>query len=245
MGMMKHKIKFTLLLFIAIAALMFNCNQSTNKALNGNDINLECTKLDEIREKIDLKTKSMCDSIIYISERYNSLVGDYKGTTFDVKQRTDELLYFIQSLKIEIVKAVEGEGSPAINGEEINAAKINSLNNNKVPSEILIGKDENGKAFVLKALLQDYKEHLFEAVKNDSLITKSISNYLNTDNQKKSIQGKNIEETETWENYFFQAQPVGLVVITLTQMQNNVKNAESEVLSFIQNKINAEVKLNN
>jgi len=241
---MKNKIKFTLLLFVTIAALMFSCNQSTNKTLNGEDLNLEYVKLEAIREKTDLKTKNIYDSIDYISERYNSLAGDYKDITYNVKERTDEIVNYIQDLKIEIVTTVEGQNSLAINGREINPTKITRLNNTKIPSEILIGKNNDGKALILKAILQEYKMYLIEVVREDSIIAKSLGSVLNTDDHKKSIPGKNIEENVKWEKFVFQSQPLGSVILILTQIQNDIKNAESETLLFIQTKMNEKIKLN-
>ncbi|MCX6334135.1 MAG: hypothetical protein NT092_07495 [Bacteroidia bacterium] len=205
-------------------------------------MNLEIAKLDEIRGNISLKTDEIYNSIenLFSKETDNSLISDYRISALNIKQRTDEMIDFIQSIKIEIIKAVEGENSPAINGFEINSAKMVKTKNTKVPFEILIGKNEDGKAYYIKALSQDYKAFLIETVRNDSLITKSINDILNTDDQK----NKN-SETETWEKYTFQGQSMGSVIIELTQLQNNVKSAELEVLSFVQNEMNEKSKLNN
>lgn len=241
---MKDNIKCTLLLFVTIAVLMFSCNQSTNNTINGKDVNLESTKLKEIREKIDLKTKIIYDSIDNKTKRYNSLVGDNKDITFTVRERTDEVVNFIQNLQIEIVATVEGQSSPAINGLEINTSKITKLNNSKIPSEILVGKNNNGKALDLKAILQEYKKYLVQVVREDSLFTNSIDTLLNTDDQKKIIPGKNIEENVTWERHVFLSQPLGSVILILTQIQNDVKNAESEALLLMLNKMDEKIKLN-
>jgi hypothetical protein len=244
MEIMKDNIKCTLLLFVTIAVLMFSCNQSTNNTINGKDVNLESTKLKEIREKIDLKTKIIYDSIDNKTKRYNSLVGDNKDITFTVRERTDEVVNFIQNLQIEIVATVEGQSSPAINGLEINTSKITKLNNSKIPSEILVGKNNNGKALDLKAILQEYKKYLVQVVREDSLFTNSIDTLLNTDDQKKIIPGKNIEENVTWERHVFLSQPLGSVILILTQIQNDVKNAESEALLLMLNKMDEKIKLN-
>jgi hypothetical protein len=222
---------------------LLSCNQSNNKTIKGKDLNLESAKLKAIRENIDLKTRIIYDSIDNKSERFNSLVGDYKDVTYNVKERTDEVIDYIQNLKIEIVKTVEGEESPAIIRGEIITANITKLNNTKIPSKILIGEDNNGKAIDLKAILKDYKMYLIEVVREDSIITKSIGTVLNTDDQKKSIPGKNSEEIVNWENYIFQSQPLDSVILILTQMQNDVKNVESEALLFVQNKMDAKIKL--
>jgi hypothetical protein len=237
---MKHKIKITLLLFVASAALMIGCNQSANHTPKVKDVNLEIAKLDEIRGNISLKTNEIYNSIenLLSNETENSLVGDFRVSALNIKQRTDEMIAFIQDIKIEVIRAVEGEDTPAINGKEIKT--LYKLNNTKIPTEVLVGKNEDGKAYLIKYLFQDYKAFLIETVRNDSLITNSINNILNTDDQK----NKN-SEIETWEKYTFQGQSMGSVIIELTQLQNNVKSAELEVLSFVQNEMNEKIKLNN
>jgi hypothetical protein len=240
---MKNKINFTVLLLVLIAALIFGCNRSTNKPLSGEDVNLESAKLKTIGEQIDLKIKNIYDSIDYISESYENLVGDLKTISNGIKERTDELINYLQDLKIEIVTTVEGPDSPAISGRDINTANFTKLQNTKIPSKILIGNNNNGRAFLLKALLNDYKEYLIKIVMDDSLSTKNIGSALNTDDQKKMLPGKSTEEIVTWELSTFQAQPLGSVTIILTQIQNSVKNSESEVLSYIKNKMDAIIKL--
>jgi hypothetical protein len=238
---MKQKIKFQLLLFVVLAALMFSCNQSSN---NSKDVKPEIAKLEEISAKINLETQNIYDSIVYKLERYSDRVGDYKDIAYNVMMRKNEVVDFIQSLKIEIIRTAEGAESPAINGMEIITAKIMSLKNSKVPTQILIGENEDGKANDLKAIIKDYKSFLIEVVKNDSLISKNIELILNTDDQKKKLKGKETEEFEPWGNYTFKAQPMGSVLLTLTQLQNNVKTCESEVISFVLKEMNAKLGLN-
>lgn len=239
---MRNKIKFTSLLLMAIPAVMFSCYQSSSKGTIRKDFNLEMARLEGIREKIDMNIKNVCDSIEHISERTNSLADDSKNIAFNVMQRADEIVAWIQDLKIEIIKAVEGPDSPAINKREINSANITSLKNTKVPSEILIGRNENGKAFVLKALLKDYKEFLIETSVNDSLIKSSIVNALNIEDEKDKTTGKNPGKAVTWENNLFKAQPLDSVIIALTRLQNNIRSTESEVLSLIKDQMGAKFK---
>jgi hypothetical protein len=238
---MKNKIKFMLMLFIALSALMQSCGQSADKTVNREKVVSEITRLKEIRGKIDLETKKAYDSIEYRFGKYNNLAVDYKDNIKNVKERTDEVVSFIQGLKIEIVMAAEGQGSSAITGSEIDAGKITKLHNTKVPAEILLGENKNGKAIDLKAIVQEYKSFLIQVTENDSIIAKIIDKELNTDERKKSDPGRNDEENVPWEQFIFSDQSVGSVLVILTGLQNNAKNAESEVLSFILNKIDSQL----
>jgi len=237
---MKNKITFMLLLFAALSSLMLSCGQSADKTINREKVVAEITRLKEIREKIDLKTKNACDSIEYRFGKYNNLAVDYKDKIDMIKERTDEVVNFIQGLKIEIVMAADGYGSSAITGSEIDAGKITKLNNTKAPAEILLGENNDGKAIDLKAIIQEYKSYLLLVTNDDALIAKSIGIELNTDDSKKSEPGNNSEETVPWEQFIFRDQPVGSVLLILTGLQNNAKNAESEVLSFILKKMDSQ-----
>ena len=233
---------FTLLFVANIFLLIISSNSRMRITLRSSIRNEEV--LERNREKIDFKTKSYYDSINNMSERYNSVVGNYKEIANNLKERTDELVNYIQDLKIEIIKTVDGPASPAINGREIDVSKINKFDDANMPSQILIGANENGKAFALKALIHSYKTTLGEIVKYDPDIIKNIDIALNLDDHKEmSRPGGNTEVKERWENYTFQTLPVVFVIIRLIQMQNDVKNLESDVLSFLQNKMNAKLKL--
>lgn len=237
---MKNQIKFMLLWFVSIGTLLTGCNQYSDKSTK--EFNLECARLKGIRETLDQKNKIIYDSINYTTEKYNSLFPDNKDITNELKVRTNEVEMFIQELKIEILRAVDGEESSAINGQEINTTRIIRLNNKIVPSKILIGNDD-GKSLDLKAILQDYQSYLNIIAGADSILIKNINSELSTDDQKIIIPGKNTEQIAEWQKLNFQAKPVGSVIITLTQIQNSVKNAESEVLSFIHNGMNDKLKL--
>ena len=200
--------------------------------------------LEGIKEKTVLKNKNICDSIINESERNNSIVGDYKDITKKVRERTDELLNYLQDLKIELIKLADGPVSPAINGKEINIANVSNriiLADNNLPSKLMIGPNENGKAFTLKALVNSYKVVLGESIKYDPELTKNIDAALNLEDIK-TVKADGSTENKRWENYTFQTLPMVFVIIRLTEMQNDVENCESEILTYLQNKMNEELR---
>jgi hypothetical protein len=220
---------------------MLSCGQSADKSINREKVISEITLLKEIREKIDLKTKNIYDSIEYRFGKYNNLAVDYRDKINNVKERTDELVTFIQNLKIEIVMTAEGQESHAINGSEIDATKIKRLNYTNAPEMVLLGENNDGKAIDLKAIIEEYRRFLLLVTDHDALIAKSIDTELNTDDIKRSEPGKNTEEIVPWEQSIFRDQPVGSVLIILTGIQNNAKNAEAEVLSFMLKKIDSQI----
>jgi gliding motility-associated protein GldM len=161
--------------------------------------------------------------------------GPYKERAFALKERADEVFNYIQDLKIEIIKTAEGEDTEAIVDGVIDIYKVKKIDENNIPSEILIGADQNGKANVLKAQLNEYRDFLLETIDGkNKAAEESVRNSLNTDDPK-NLEGA----TEKWENANFQTLPLVAVITMLSKMQVDVRNAETEVLNFLYSQIDA------
>ena len=162
--------------------------------------------------------------------------GPYRTTAFSVKERADELYDFIQDLKIEIIKTAEREENPpAITGTVIDITQVKKFDENNVPSEILVGSDEAGKGYALKAAINDYREFLISILEGKNpTAEESLRQTLNTDD------GKNESgETEPWVNLMFQTMPVVGATALLSKIQVDVRNAETEVLNYLYTQIDA------
>ncbi|MCE5346850.1 MAG: gliding motility protein GldM [Bacteroidales bacterium] len=162
--------------------------------------------------------------------------GKYKTAAYQVKERADEAFNFIQGLKIEIIKKAEKDPeTPAVKGNEVIIEEVKRIDDTNVPSEILIGANENGKANDLKAVLNDYREFLITTLdgKNPSA-EEALRKSLNTDDSKNED-----GETERWENLTFQTLPLVAVICILSEYQVSVRNAETEVLNYLYTQIDA------
>jgi gliding motility-associated protein GldM len=162
--------------------------------------------------------------------------GKLRSSAYEVKQRADEAFNYIQGLKIEIIKKAEKDPeTPAVKGDEVIVDEIKRIDDTNVPSEILIGANENGKANDLKVLLSEYREFLITTLDGKNIpAEEALRNTLNTDD------GKNEEgETERWDNLNFQTLPLVAVICILSEFQVNVRNAETEVLNFLYSQIDA------
>jgi gliding motility-associated protein GldM len=163
--------------------------------------------------------------------------GKYKTTAYQVKERADEAYNFIQGLKIEIIKKTEKDPeTPAVNGNEVIIDKVERhIDDNNVPSEILIGANENGKANDLKALLSEYRQFLITTLDGKNPAAEAaLKKILNTDD---GINRDGVKER--WENFNFQTLPLVAVICILSEYQVNVRNAETEVLNYLYSQIDA------
>ena len=161
--------------------------------------------------------------------------GKYRSAAFQIKERADEAFSFIQDLKIKIITTAEGPETQAVKGSEVIIEEVKKIDDNNVPSEILIGANENGKANDLKALLSEYRDFLISTLEGKNpQAEEALRKSLNTDD------GKNKSgEKERWENLNFQALPLVAVITIMSKMQVDVRNAETEVLNFLYAQIDA------
>jgi gliding motility-associated protein GldM len=161
--------------------------------------------------------------------------GKYKAMAMEVKSRSDEIFNYIQDLKIEIITTAEGPETPAVNGREIIIEKVQKIDENNVPSEILIGANENGKANNLKALINEYRDFLITTLDGKNPTAEdALKTSLNTDDAQNED-----GEKERWENLTFQTLPLVAVITILSKFQVDVRNAETEVINHLYNQIDA------
>ncbi|MBA4321380.1 MAG: hypothetical protein C0408_01045 [Odoribacter sp.] len=161
--------------------------------------------------------------------------GPARDKAYEVKQRADELFNYIQDLKIEIINVAEGPDNLSVKGREVDIESVKKIDEDNVPSQILIGADENGKANTLKALMASYREDMIQILGGKNLsIEESLKSIFNTnDGLNKS------GEKERWENLNFQSLPLVAVITILSKMQVDVRNAETDVLTFLYDQIDA------
>jgi gliding motility-associated protein GldM len=161
--------------------------------------------------------------------------GPARDKAIEIKQRADELFNYMQGLKVQIITEAEGSDTPALKGNEIIIEEVKKIDENNIPSQILIGANEDGKANDLKALIASFRDDMIDIVdgKNPS-IEESLKSIFNTDD------GLNkSKEKERWENLNFQALPLVAVITILSKMQVDVRNAETDVLTLLYEQIDA------
>jgi gliding motility-associated protein GldM len=162
--------------------------------------------------------------------------GKYKTSAYQVKERADEAFKFIQDLKIEIIKKAEKDPeTPAVKGNEVIIEEVKRIDDTNVPSEILIGANENGKANDLKALLSDYREFLIGTLEGKNPTAEdALKTSLSTEDAKNKD-----GVTEKWANLNFQTLPLVAVICILSEYQVSVRNGETEVLNYLYSQIDA------
>ncbi len=164
--------------------------------------------------------------------------GKYRTQALQVKERSDEAFNFIQDLKIEIITKTEkgiDADKPQVKGNEVFVDNIKRIDDPNVPSEILIGANENGKAYSLKNVINEYRDFLLATLEgNNPTAEEALRTSLNTDD------GKDPDgQRAPWANMTFQTLPLVAVICILSEMQLSVRNGETEVLNYLYSQIDA------
>jgi hypothetical protein len=229
------------LLFLIFTLIFLGYNYLRTNAIKSTFFNV-CTgpfiysdeRISRETESSILKLDSTYNKLVLTSKKFPQAGRDFKKNADNLRSRTNEIINYIQDLKIEVINSEEGPGCPALNGRDINVAKLKArLDDTNVPSEIMIGSNMNGKAFGLKLFIRDYKDFLKELTNGEPNISRSIDKALNIEDKVTSGSGKIPDQGDRWEYYKFQALPSWFVIITLSQIQSDLRYSEAEVMTFL------------
>jgi len=157
------------------------------------------------------------------------------GIAKELTKQTNELMGYIQDIKIQLVKYLEGPETTAIEGRSIKYGMIIRTDDTTIPTALLIGSENDGKAFTLRRLLIEYKVYV-DSVTHDPGLKGKMYRLLNTDDSYDEEKNEYLR----WEHLNFQVKDLAFTLITLTQFQQNIKYIESEALRYLYGKMTAE-----
>lgn len=160
-------------------------------------------------------------------------VGTWKEKADKLHTMADDLYKFIESLKIRIVETSDGKKAEAIKDGVLHAELINSKDNTDAPAQIMIGDGGKGAARELKSKIEELRKVSLSFIdKKDVAVIHSIEDGLNT-SPPKAKEGV----TESWESAHFEHWPLMGVITILSGLQNNIRNAEAEMINYLYNQI--------
>lgn len=185
------------------------------------------------------------NSEVYLNFEAQALINpdkvrDWKDRAFNVKERADTLVNRIQKLKLLVVKEAEGNNKEAIVDGQIIRDKIKAITDYDTPNRVMIGNEvtENSRARILKNEIEDYKSYLLEFVPEENTkLRQSIENGLET---KPEEVRKGVSQKEaTWEYHKFGHSPLMGFLAIMSNLQINIRNAESELINYLYSRIDA------
>ncbi len=181
------------------------------------------------------KNVSLYDDFEAAYQLNKTKVADWKDKAEEVKTRSQELYDLLQENKKEIVITAEGPETPAIHDNEVDLRLVNQKDNNNVPGEIMI---LNRKGIALKNKMVEYRDFLLSLIEDKETyasLVKSIDSNIDTEDPPPTKEG----ELHSWESEHFEHLPLASVITILSKMQSDVRNSESEIISFLLSQIDA------
>ncbi len=212
------------------ALLALNVSKEAVEAFKVVDESLtETTQINVVRNKMvydDFEKKAATNPV---------KAGPWRNKAHEVRDRANEMFDYIQALKLEIVRTAEGANSDAIDGKNIIVENIHKIDENNVPSQILIGANMNGKAYDLHHAIDQYREFLLGIIGNkDPNVKDALERTLNT----KDTTDPGGEKV-TWEIHNFHTLPLIAVITMLSKFQSDIRNMEGQVLNYLYNQVEA------
>lgn len=209
-----------LMYLVLIAMLAMNVDKSVLDAFVMVDKGLRET-VENFKSKNE-RIYSRFESAASLNEKK---VGELNREMQVIKARTNELSDYIDSLKMMLAIKTDGP--------EGRDDSIKNKENTHKAAEIMLVK---GKGTELKERIVDYRNILVSKLsEKDSLVRMSIEKSLNTSDPPPK-EGK----TPSWEISKFEGYPLVSVITLMTKMQNDLRYAESELISHMYTEIDAE-----
>jgi gliding motility-associated protein GldM len=161
-----------------------------------------------------------------------------------VKTQADAMVNYIQDLKVNLVKKVDGKPEWKDLGKKDSMLEyVDAKEDFTTPTGILCGEGDDitkGKAHELKVKLSEFRRKLADLFKDKDICPGGLK-----DSQRVTLglltPGVRVpdEGLQTWEYYYFGETPLVSDVVAFTQLQNDVRNAESSMLNYFYSNIGA------
>ena len=215
--------KMISMMYIVLTA-MLALNVSTD-VLNG--FSLVQESLTKTIESTEIKNKDLYDQFGALKSQNPKKVGEWLDLANTVKAKTDSLYDVIETLKFDIVKAADGE--------EADVNNIQGKDNLDVSAQVALPSGvipQNQRGVILKNDLNKYAAYMVGLVK-DPAKQEAIKQTFNTED--KIVNG----DPMSWETARFSSMPVSATVTLMTKIQADLRNTESEVVSYLKNQVDA------
>lgn len=172
-------------------------------------------------------------------------VRPYFDKALLVKKRAQEMFEYIEEVKKQLVLAVEKQEEVTIHtkdGQRDSIIKILSdvlhmeaKDDNNTPTVMMMGSNDDAvpgtKAYEFKEKIKKFKDDLLTLIPAKDRPNLKLGLDIN------DIYSSHEEKIITWESNIFYHNPAIAVLALLTKMQNDVKNAESDIINALYKRI--------
>jgi gliding motility-associated protein GldM len=154
----------------------------------------------------------------------------------EAKKKSAELCAFIDEIKSEMYQRIQKVEKNV--ADTFQLRNLDSKDENNIPTEIMIGagadaEHATGKAKDLKEKIEAYKKEM------TALVPKTEQAGLKLGLNTEEMYSVGDEKMVPWESNLFAHQPVAAVLSVLAKVKNDIKNAESDVVSALLKSVDA------
>ncbi len=199
----------TAILALNVSAEVIEAFKTVDKSLQGSNANLTTANA-VLYKSLEDKMKD---------EQYKAQAAIWQPKAAEAKKNSDEVIKYIEDLKLELMQNADLKEDGSFKEDNLDA------------STRLF--ETNGKGDQLKARLEEYKKKMLAI--DSSFPAKFSANFpVNTDPIPSKEGG-----TKSFTTGYFHMTPTVAALTMLSKFQNNVKNAENTISSYIHSKIGA------
>lgn len=228
------------LYFYLITAMQTSLIRNLETNVGAGAITLSSKQAERSYKIISAKSKHLYDAFNQLSDKEQNT---YYKKSQQLKTYTDSVEKYLHAFKTNIIRKVEERTD--VDVDTMSISEVRRRTEVGTPGSIIVGDDpENprkGKfsGTELKLILETYRDSVlkFADRENKSFIASGIN--LNTDDSKNED-----GENQNWVATNFYGFPTISVLITLTNLEYEVKNAETQVLSNLLNNASKDSKDN-
>lgn len=165
------------------------------------------------------------------------VAGPWKRKAFQVRDEANAIVGYLEDLKVELVIKIEG-----LDPDERELAEEKMLTKEGVENKADTDKPatmmlNEGKGKALRKEMEKFREFMISMIKpKDTQFKEAIQAALDTDDPP----AHGDEPQHTWESEFFEHLPAIAVICNMSQMQSSVRNAEAEIIGYLEKEIDGE-----
>lgn len=144
-----------------------------------------------------------------------------------IRKAADDLFNHITDLKLLMVRTADNP--------EATLDNYIGADNQDVAAQVMITEKGGQRSLDLIEKIEDYQKTLLSYVdERDTTIRINITNSLSTEAKKSEIKG---EPSHSWQSQKFEHLPLSASLALMSSIQSNLRNAQSDVVSYLLTKI--------
>lgn len=225
----------TALLALNVSKEILNAFVTVNESLEETNLNFET------------KNQEQYSAFIASYNENKEKVGPYWSKAQEVQKLSNDLINYINQIKVQIIAGVEGKDPASLIGQnQFGEDTVYSLRHVEVKdnyiysTNLLVGSEPSSpktseySAVSLKNKLIKYRDELKGLVPDGSALETSLDETFSFE-ERENASGV----VENWASYNFYGVPMAAAITILSKIETNIRNAESDVLKYLYSAVDA------